>query len=40
MAQTIPALAILVGAMAMLFDARLGLLATAFVLGWTQLVGL
>jgi hypothetical protein len=40
MVLVVPALALLGSAIAMLLDPRLGLLGTAFVLGWTQLVGL
>lgn len=32
--------ALLCGAASMIIDLRLGLLAAAFILGWTQLVGL
>lgn len=36
----VPTAAMVVGAAAMVVDLRLGLLTTAFILGWTQLVGL
>jgi len=36
----IPAVAIVMGAMAMTHGLRFGLLSAAVILGWTQLVGL
>lgn len=39
-ALAIPALALPVGAAVMVREPQWGLFATAFILGWTQLVGL
>jgi hypothetical protein len=36
----VPVAALAAGAAASLFDLRLGLVATVFVIGWTKLVGL
>jgi hypothetical protein len=36
----VPIAALVAGAAASLFDLRLGVVATVFVIGWTKLVGL
>lgn len=36
----VPAVGLLIGTAGMMLDPRLGLLGTAFLFGWTQLVGL
>lgn len=40
MALAVPAVALLAGVAAAFIEAQYGLLMAAFILGWTQLVGL